>query len=100
MKIAIASSGKNANAEISSIPGRAPYFLIYENKKLSNTIKNPFAMGGGGAGFGVVKMLKDKGVDLIVAEHFGEKMLDALKERNIKKQVLTRIKIKEAIKIL
>ncbi len=100
MKIAIASSGKDENSEVSSIAGRAPYFLIYEGKKLKKAIKNPFAIGGGGAGFGVAKMLENEDVDLIVAGHFGEKITEALKDRKIKKQELANIKIKEAIESL
>jgi len=40
MKIVIASSGKNEDSTVSSISGRAPYFLIYENKKLKNNQKS------------------------------------------------------------
>ena len=98
MKIAIASSGKDENSEVSSIAGRAPYFLIYEEGKLKKAIKNPFAIGGGGAGFGVAKMLENEKVDLIIAGHFGEKIIGALRERNIKKRELTNMKIKEIVK--
>lgn len=100
MKIAVASSGKDQDSEVSPVAGRAPYFLIYEDKNLSKTIKNPFAFGGGGAGFGVAKMLGDEGVNLIIAGHFGEKIIGALEERNIKKQEITGKTIKEAIKTL
>lgn len=98
MKIAIASSGESEDSEISSVAGRAPYFLIYENKELVKTMKNLFAIGGGGAGFSVAKMLADQGVKKIVAGHFGEKMVRALEERDIKKEELFDLTIKEALK--
>lgn len=97
MKIAIASSGKSEDSEVSSVAGRAPYFLIYENKKLIKAIKNVFAIGGGGAGFSVAKMLADQGVKKIVAGHFGEKMLGALEERGIKKEELCDLSVEEAL---
>jgi len=98
MKIAIASLNKEENSEIASVAGRAPYFLIYEGEKLLEVIKNPFAVGGGGVGDSVAKMLKDKKVNKIIAEQFGEKMLDALKERGIEYQEVSNKKIKEVLK--
>ena len=77
--------------------GRAPYFLIYENKELVKTIKNPFAIGGGGAGFGVTKMLENERVDLIIAGHFGDKITGALEERNIEKQEFSEMSVKEVL---
>jgi len=84
MKIAIASEGKEINSEISSRGGRAPYYLIFENKKLIETIKNPFATGSGGAGFSVAYMLADKKVNLVMAGKVGGNMVSALKEKGIK----------------
>jgi len=82
MKIAIATLGKDENSDISERAGRAPYYLIFdENGKLLETVKNPFGMGSGGAGFGVAKMLGDKGVDTVVAGKFGGNMVMAMKER-------------------
>ena len=83
MKIAIASEGKDLNSEISSKGGRAPFYLIFENKKLVEVIKNPFAVGGGGAGFSVAHMLAEKKVDLVVAGKIGGNMVGALKEKGI-----------------
>jgi predicted Fe-Mo cluster-binding NifX family protein len=97
MKIAIASSGKDENSEVSPVAGRAPYYLIYENKKLVKTLKNPFAIGGGGAGFAVAKMLKDEGIELVVAGHYGENMIGALDEKDIKRKELYDISVKEAL---
>lgn len=83
MKIAIACEKDNLEAEVSSMGGRAPYYLIFENSELIETIKNPFASGGGGAGFSAAYMLAEKGVTLVVAGGFGGNMQDALKERGI-----------------
>ena len=84
MKIAIASENKDVNSEISLRGGRAPYYLIFENENLVETIKNPFAVGGGGAGFSVAYMLADKNVDLVIIGRAGGNMQFALKEKGIK----------------
>lgn len=95
MKIAIASTGKTIDSEINPVAGRTPYFLIFENKELIEVIKNPFAVGGGGAGFSVAKMLSDKNVNVVIAGHFGANMLSALKEKNIKHKEFSDKSIKE-----
>jgi len=85
MKIAIASVNKNEDSQISSRGGRAPYYLIFnEKRELLETISNPFGTGGGGAGVGVAKMLADKNVNIVIAGVIGDKMADALSERNVK----------------
>jgi len=84
MKIAIASEGKTREGEISERGGRAPFYLIFEDKKLVKTIKNPFAVGSGGAGWSVAYMLADEKVDLVIAGKIGGNMKTALKEKNLK----------------
>lgn len=97
MKIAIASEGKDENSEVSSRGGRAPYYLIFEDKKLIETIKNPFATGSGGAGFSVAYMLAEKKVSLVIAGKVGGNMESALKEKGIKFREESQKKIKEII---
>lgn len=90
MRIAIASVSKEEGAEISPRPGRAPFYLLYdETGELLEVISNPFSRGGGGAGFGVAKMLADKGVDIVVGGQFGENMEGALRERGLKYSEMT-----------
>jgi len=98
MKVAIASEGKDENSEISQRGGRAPYYLIFEDKKIVEVIKNPFATGSGGAGFSVAYMLADKKVDLVIAGKFGGNMESALKEKGIKFKEESGRKVKEVIK--
>ena len=84
MKIAIASKEKKPESDISDMAGRAPYYLIFDGDgKLLKTIKNPFSIGGGGAGWGVAKMLADEGINVVIAGRFGQNMIQALKERGI-----------------
>jgi len=84
MKIAIASNGKDTNSMVSEVAGRAPFYLIFKDKELIKTIKNPFAVGGGGAGFGVAKMLGNEKVDLLIVGKIGDNIKVALNSVNIK----------------
>lgn len=97
MKKAIASEGKDLDSNVSPKGGRSPYYLIFENEKLVETIKNPFAKGSGGAGFSVAYMLAEKNVDLVVAGKLGGNMISALKEKGIEFKEETDKKISEVI---
>ena len=85
MKIAIATIEKKEDAEISGRGGRAPYYLIFNEKgEMIETISNPFGTGGGGAGFAVAKMLADKNINIFVAGTVGGNMGGALEGRGLK----------------
>ncbi len=84
IKIAIASEKDNIESEVCPTAGRAPYYLIFENKILVKSIKNPFAKGSGGAGFSVAQMLHNENINLVVAGKLGQNMIPALEEKGIK----------------
>jgi predicted Fe-Mo cluster-binding NifX family protein len=85
MKIAVAANSDNESSQISEKAGRAPYYLIFnEAGELIETLPNPFSRGGGGAGFGVSKMLADKSVNIVIAGRFGANMESDLVSRGIK----------------
>ena len=85
MKIAIATIEDKEDSQISERAGRAPFYLLFNEKgEVIESIKNAFAVGGGGAGFSIAKMLADKGVDIAVAGTLGDNMTKALEERGVK----------------
>lgn len=98
MKIAIATEGKETSSNVSAVTGRAPYFLIFENGKMVKTLTNPFRTGGGGAGFGVAKMLNNEKIDMLVAGNFGSNVTEYFKEKNIKVKVSKQKKAEEVLK--
>jgi predicted Fe-Mo cluster-binding NifX family protein len=97
MKVAIASNDKDENAKVSMKGGRAPYYLIFENGKLSKVIKNPFRIGGGGAGFAVAEMLADEKVEMVVSKRFGPNIISALESKGIQHKEISPITVKEAL---
>jgi len=84
MKIAIASDGKGEESAVSEQAGRAPYFQIAEAGKIVEVLSNPFALGGGGAGLAVARMMHQKGVGEIIAGQIGPNMQDALDELGVR----------------
>jgi len=98
LKIAIASVKDTEKADVSTMAGRAPFYLIFENGKLVKKIKNPFRVGGGGAGFGVAQMLADEKVNLVIAGRFGPNMVYALNQKNIKHKEMSGINVEDALK--
>jgi len=85
MKIAVATLEKNSDSEISGQAGRAPYFIIFNEKgEVLETWQNVFAKGGGGAGFSVTDTMKEKGVDVIIAGNFGRNMIGAMDSAGIR----------------
>lgn len=85
MKIAVATTSQEENAEISERGARAPFYLIFNEKgELSEAVSNPFSDERGGAGPAAAKMLADKGADVFVASTVGGNMADALEKRGIK----------------
>ena len=97
MKIAITSNGKDENTKVSEVSGRALYYLIFENNKLIKTIKNPFRVGGGGAGFSIAEVLSDEKVEMVISGKFGANMINALESKGIKYKEMSNITVKEFV---
>ena len=80
MKIAVAANSKTAKASVSNMAAKCPYYLIFNNKgELIEVIDNPYRDTSGGAGPLAANFLAQRDIDVIVAESFGSKMIDALR---------------------
>ena len=97
MKAAIAAEGKSVDSPVSSRGGRAPFYLIFDDGELEEVVKNPFAVGGGGAGWSVAYLLAEKGVDVVVAGRFGPNMETALEEKGLKAVEISGVSVEEAL---
>ena len=82
--IAIAAVGDNVNSEISMIAGKAPYYLIFDEKGiLLKSIKNLGQSSRRDSSSIVVNLLLKESCKTVIAGKFGEKLKSQLKANNI-----------------
>lgn len=76
--IAVAAEGSLPGSEIARA-GRCAYFILYDDTAtVVETVANPFADARRQAGVSAVGFLHDRGVGVIVAESFGNRMEAAM----------------------
>ncbi len=106
MKVRVAvpcDEDRGLNSPVSSLFGRAPYFLIADlaDGKITSwkLIRNPYFNSPGGAGPMAIQFLYDQGVNVIVASMIGPNAQGALLSLGISyKEVSPGIPADEAIK--
>lgn len=85
MKIAAASSGQTKGETISEQAGRAPFFLFFDDRgNFLESTANPAGDQSRNAGLKAAFFLADQGVTLVIAEEFGNKMIQALEKHHIR----------------
>ena len=85
MKIAVPSTGQQKDSLISQETGRAPFFLIFDEKgNFLEAVKNPAKDQYGGISRTVINLLAGKGITLVIAKNIGDKMKQALDFHHIK----------------
>ena len=85
MRIAVATTGNDALAEISSHTGRAQYFLIFDEKgDLLDALPNPYIRSGRGAGRRAAALLVKQAVDLLIGGRFGPTLREHLASHGIR----------------
>ena len=84
MKIAVAAGSKSTKASVSNMAAKCPYYLIFNNKgELIEVIDNPYKDAGRNAGPTAANFLAQRGIDIIVAESFGSKMINTLENKGV-----------------
>ena len=87
MKIAISSTNKNIESNVSDTFGRCPYFIITEIKdnKIEKTevIKNENINQASGAGISSAQLIVEKDVKVIITKEVGPRALDVLNQFNV-----------------
>jgi predicted Fe-Mo cluster-binding NifX family protein len=82
--IAVAASGKTASAAVSAQAGRSPYFLFFDKKgALVEAADNPYK-DAGNAGIPALDFVASRGAKVLVAEGFGPKIVDVMREKGIR----------------
>ena len=84
MEIAVAADNKTAKASVSNMAAKCPYYLIFNNKgELIEVIDNPYKDAVRNAGPTAANFLAQRGIDIIVAESFGSKMINTLENKGV-----------------
>jgi len=86
MKIAIASNGKDASAQVDERFGRADYFLVTNEDAtaIEEIIENNSKNSQTGAGTGSASLIAEKGVKALFAGNLGPKAQSVLDEAGVK----------------
>lgn len=83
-KIAVASNSKDAASSISNKAGKCPYYLIFDSTgELIEVVENPYKDAQRKAGQQTADFLADKGVTIVIAGNFGDKMIGAMKSNGM-----------------
>lgn len=87
MKIAVSSTSKNIESNISDVFGRCPYFIIAEIKEgrieKTEVIKNESISQNSGAGVSTAQLVAENNVNAIITGNVGPKALDVLNQFKI-----------------
>ncbi len=83
VKIAVASEGNTQAASVSNRAARCQYYLVFDGQGKLKVIDNPYKDAPGGAGPSAVAFLAEKGVTIVIAETFGHKMTNAMKDEGL-----------------
>jgi predicted Fe-Mo cluster-binding NifX family protein len=85
MKICITSTGKDLSAKIDPRFGRCQNFMFVDIDTLeAETIQNPAATAGGGAGPKAAQLVSDKRAEAVITGNVGPKAYTALEVSGIK----------------
>ncbi len=84
IKIAVAANGKSAQASVSDMAAKCPYYLIFNNKvELIEVVDNPYRDASRGAGPLAANFLAQRGITTVIAGNFGSKMVNTLENKSI-----------------
>lgn len=85
MKIGICALGPDLDSEVSPVFGRAPYFLIIDEKtEQFRAVPNPGFQSGRGAGAGAAQTLVSEGIKAVVCGNFGPNAFSILEMAGVK----------------
>jgi len=95
--IAVAANGNTPSAAVGNQPGRSPFFLFFDKQGAFVTAANNPYKDAGNAGIPTLDFLASKGVKVLVAESYGPKIVEVMKEKGIR-PVEFRGSVRDAVK--
>jgi predicted Fe-Mo cluster-binding NifX family protein len=82
--VAIAANGDTASAAVSPQAGRSPFFLFFDRKGvLVEAVANPYK-DAANAGIPSVDFVASKGANALVAESFGGRIVEVMKDKGVR----------------
>lgn len=84
MRILISTEKDIIDSNISELFARSPCFIIAENGKVVETIKNTNINMAGSAGVAAAKLVAEKKADAIITANLGPRALEVLEQFKIK----------------
>jgi predicted Fe-Mo cluster-binding NifX family protein len=82
--VAVAANGKTASASVSSQAGRSPFFLLFDKQGiLVEAVDNPYK-DARNAGIPALEFLASKGVNVLVAEGFGSRIVEVMRSKGMR----------------
>jgi predicted Fe-Mo cluster-binding NifX family protein len=82
--VAVAANGKTASASVSSQAGRSPFFLLFDKQGiLVEAVDNPYK-DARNAGIPALEFLASKGVNVLVAEGFGSRIVEVMTSKGMR----------------
>jgi predicted Fe-Mo cluster-binding NifX family protein len=85
MKVCISSTGNNLDSPVDPRFGRCPFFLIIDTETNQfETIANPGANFGGGAGIAAAQTMASQHIEVVISGNVGPNAFGVLKNAGIK----------------
>ena len=82
--VAVAANGNTASAAVSAQAGRSPFFLFFDSKgALVEAVANP-NKDAANAGIPSVDFVASKGAKALVAEGFGGRIVEVMKDKGVR----------------
>ena len=87
MKVAVSSTDKSVESNVSDFFGRCPYFIIAEIKddkaEIAEVVKNERIDQAGGVGISSARLMAEKKINAVIAGNMGPRALDVLRQFSI-----------------
>jgi predicted Fe-Mo cluster-binding NifX family protein len=85
-KIAVAAEAREASSMVASVAARSPWYLIFdEDGNLLEAVQNPYRTSRGRAAASVLELLSEKAVTVFVAGAFGERMVQGMEKKGMRR---------------
>ena len=82
--IAVAANGNTVAASVGNQPGRSPFFLLFDGRgAFVEAASNPYK-DARNAGIPTLDFLAGKGIKVVVAESFGPRIVEVMKDRGMR----------------